>query len=43
MRIFFTVIFVLLAANIGIELMNSSMVELMQERNNQIQRAIDDM
>ena len=43
MRIFFTVIVILLGANLAIELMNSNMVELMQERNNQIQRAIDDM
>ena len=43
MRIFFSLIVILLGANLAIELMNSNMVELMQERNNQIQRAIDDM
>ena len=43
MRLFFTVIFILLGVNLGIELMNSSMVDLLQERNNQLERAIDQM
>ena len=43
MRIFFTVIIVLLGVNFGIELMNSSMVDLIKERNNQLERAIDQM
>jgi hypothetical protein len=43
MRIFFTVLVVLLGANLAIELMNSSMVDLMKERNNQIERAWDRM
>jgi len=43
MRLFFTVIFILLGVNLGIELMNSSMVDLLQERNNQLERAIDRM
>jgi hypothetical protein len=43
MRLFFTVIIVLLGVNFGIELMNSSMVDLIKERNNQLERAIDQM
>ena len=43
MRIFFTALVIILGANLGIELMNSNMVDLIQERNNQVQRAIDRM
>ena len=43
MRIFFTALIIILGANLGIELMNSNMVDLIQERNNQVQRAIDRM
>ena len=43
MRIFFLAIIVLLGVNFGIELMNSSMVELIKERNEQLERAIDQM
>jgi len=43
MRIFFTVLVVLLGANLAIDLMNSGMVDLMKERNNQIERAWDRM
>jgi hypothetical protein len=43
MRIFFAAIIVLLGVNFGIELMNSSMVELIKERNEQLERAIDQM
>ena len=43
MRIFFAAIIVLLGVNFGIELMNSSMVELIKERNQQLERAIDQM
>jgi len=38
MRIFFTVLVVLLVANIGIELMDSSMLDIMQQRNETLQR-----
>ena len=43
MRIFFAAIIILLGVNFGIELMNSSMVELIKERNEQLERAIDQM
>ena len=43
MRIFFAALVIILGANLGIELMNSNMVDLIQERNNQVQRAIDRM
>ena len=43
MRIFFAAIIVLLGVNFGIELRNSSMVELIKERNEQLERAIDQM
>ena len=43
MRIFFAAIIVLLGVNFAIELMNSSMVELIKERNEQLERAIDQM
>ena len=43
MRLFFSVIFILLGVNLGIELMNSSMVDLIKERNEQLERAIDQM
>ena len=43
MRIFFATVVVLLGANFAIELMNSSMVDLMQERREQMERAIDRM
>ena len=38
MRIFFTVLVVLLVANLGIELLDSSMVDIMQERKETIER-----
>jgi len=38
MRIFFTVLVVLLVANIGIELMDSSMLDIMQQRNETLQK-----
>jgi hypothetical protein len=43
MRIFFAALVIILGANLGIDLMNSNMVDLIQERNNQMQRAIDRM
>ena len=38
MRIFFTVLVVLLVANIGIELLDSSMIDIMQQRNETLQK-----
>ena len=43
MRIFLASIVILLGANLAVDLMDSDMVELMQERNEQIQRTIDRM
>ena len=43
MRIFLSAIVILLGANLAVDLMDSDMVELMQERNEQIQRTIDRM
>ena len=43
MRIFLASIVILLGANLALDLMDSDMVELMQERNEQIQRTMDRM
>ena len=43
MRIFLASIVILLGVNLAVDLMDSDMVELMQERNEQIQRTIDRM
>ena len=43
MRIAFTVLVVILGANLMIDLLDSSMVKLIQERNESIQRSIDSM
>ena len=43
MRIFLASIVILMGANLAVDLMDSDMVELMQERNEQIQRTIDRM
>jgi hypothetical protein len=43
MRIFLASIVILLGANLAVDLMDSDMVELMQERNEQIQRTMDRM
>lgn len=43
MRIFLASIVILLGANLAVDLMDSDMVELIQERNEQIQRTIDRM
>ena len=43
MRIFLASIVILLGANLAVDLMDSDMVELMRERNEQIQRTIDRM
>ena len=43
MRICLSAIVILLGANLAVDLMDSDMVELMQERNEQIQRTMDRM
>ena len=43
MRIAFTVLVVILGANLMIDLLDSSMVKLIQERNESIQRSLDSM
>ena len=43
MRIFLSAIVVLLGANLIIDLLDSDMVQIMQERNETIQRSIDRM
>ena len=43
MRIFLSAIVVLLGANLLIDLLDSGMVQIMQERNETIQRSIDRM
>tara|TARA_B100000482_G_C12594211_1_gene292706 strand:+ start:83 stop:214 length:132 start_codon:yes stop_codon:yes gene_type:complete len=43
MRIFLSAIVVLLGANLLIDLLDSDMVQIMQERNETIQRSIDRM
>ena len=43
MRIFLASIVILLGANLAVDLMDSDMVELIQERNEQMQRTIDRM
>jgi hypothetical protein len=41
MRIFFVALFVFLGANLMIELLDSNMMEVMQKRNETIQKSID--
>jgi hypothetical protein len=41
MRIFFITLFVILGTNLGIELLNSNMLDVIEQRNEQLQRAID--
>tara|TARA_B100001113_G_scaffold139904_1_gene114727 strand:+ start:38 stop:169 length:132 start_codon:yes stop_codon:yes gene_type:complete len=43
MRIFLSAIVILLGANLLIDLLDSDMVQIMQERNETIQRSIDRM
>jgi hypothetical protein len=43
MRICLSAIVILLGANLLIDLLDSDMVQIMQERNDQIQRSIDRM
>ena len=41
MRLFFLALFVILGANLGIELLDSNMTQIIKERNETIQRSID--
>ena len=41
MRIFFVALFVILGANLMIELLDSNMMEVMQKRNETIQKSIE--
>ena len=43
MRIFFAAIVVILVANLGLSLMNSQMTEMMKERNETIQKRLDQL
>ena len=43
MRICLSAIVILLGANLLLDLLDSDMVQIMQERNDQIQRSIDRM
>ena len=41
MRIFFVALFVILGANLGIQLMDSTLSDVIKERNATIQRQLD--
>ena len=41
MRIFFFALFVILGANLMIEILDSNMVQIIKDRNQSIQRTID--
>ena len=43
MRIFFAALVVILAANLGIELLDSNMTQIIRERNESIQRSINNL
>ena len=43
MRIFFAAIVVILGANLGIELLDSNMTQIIKERNESIQRSINNL
>ena len=43
MRIFFAALIVILAANLGIELLDSNMTQIIRERNESIQRSINNL
>ena len=43
MRIFFLALFVILGANLMIELLNSNMTQIIQDRNESIQRSINSL
>jgi len=43
MRIFFIAVVVILGANLGIELLNSNMTEIIKQRNESIQQTINNL
>ena len=43
MRIFFLALFVILGANLGIELLDSNMTQIIKDRNESIQRSINNL
>ena len=43
MRLFFVALIVILAANLGIELLDSNMTQIIKERNESIQRSINNL
>ena len=43
MRIFFAALIVILAANLGIELLDSNMTQIIKDRNQTIQRSINNL
>jgi len=43
MRIFFVAVVVILGANLGIELLNSNMTEIIKQRNESIQKTINNL
>ena len=43
MRIFFAALVVILGANLGIELLDSNMTQIIKDRNESIQRSINNL
>ena len=43
MRIFFLALFIILGANLGIELLDSNMTEIIKQRNESIQKTINNL
>ena len=43
MRLFFVALFVILGANLGIELLDSNMTQIIKDRNESIQRSINNL
>ena len=43
MRIFFLALFVILGANLMIEMLDSNMIQIINERNESIQRSMDNL
>ena len=43
MRIFFVAVVVILGANLGIELLNSNMTQIIKQRNESIQQTINNL
>ena len=43
MRLFFLALFIILGANLGIELLDSNMTQIIKDRNESIQRSINNL